>query len=57
MMRQEKAEKEVEKIVSESEKKKYRNASELIESRPEKRNTDHLIKDAQKNDGVSRTDQ
>lgn len=36
LMRQEKAEKEVEKIVSESEKKRHRNAGRVIESRPEK---------------------
>ena len=35
LMRQEKAEKEVEKIVSESEKKRHRNAGRVIESRPE----------------------
>ena len=36
LMRQEKAEKEVERIVSESEKKRHRNAGRVIESRPEK---------------------
>ena len=36
LMRQEKAEKEVEKIVSKSEKKRHRNAGRVIESRPEK---------------------
>ena len=36
LMRQEKAKKEVEKIVSESEKKRHRNAGRVIESRPEK---------------------
>ena len=41
LMRQEKAEKEVEKIVSESEKKRYRNAGRVIESRPEKSKSRH----------------
>ena len=41
MMRQEKAEKEVEKIVSESEKKRHRNAGRVIESRPEKSKSRH----------------
>ena len=41
LMRQEKAEKEVEKIVSESEKKRHRNAARLIESRPEKSKSRH----------------
>ena len=41
LMRQEKAEKEVEKIVSESEKKRHRNASRVIESRPEKSKSRH----------------
>ena len=41
LMRQEKAEKEVEEIVSESEKKRHRNASRVIESRPEKSKSRH----------------
>lgn len=41
LMRQEKAEKEVEKIVSESEKKRHRNADRVIESRPEKSKSRH----------------
>ena len=41
LMRQEKAEKEVEKIVSESEKKRHRNAGRVIESRPEKSMSRH----------------
>ena len=41
LMRQEKAEKEVEKIVSESEKKRHRNAGRVIESRPEKSKSNH----------------
>ena len=41
LMRQEKAEKEVEKIVSESEKKRHRNAGRVIESRPEKSKSCH----------------
>ena len=41
LMRQEKAEKEVEKIVSESEKKRHRNAGRVIESRPEKSKSRH----------------
>ena len=41
LMRQEKAEKEVEKIVSESEKKRHRNAPGLVESRPEKSKSNH----------------
>lgn len=41
LMRQEKAEKEVEKIVSESEKKRHRNAGRVIESRPEKSKNRH----------------
>ena len=41
LMRQEKAEKEVEKIVSESEKKRHRNAAGLIEGRPEKSKSSH----------------
>lgn len=41
LMRQEKAEKEVEKIVSESEKKRHRNAPGLVESRPEKSKSRH----------------
>lgn len=41
LMRQEKAEKEVEKIVSESEKKRHRNAGRVIESRPEKSKSHH----------------
>ena len=41
MMRQEKAEKEVEKIVSESDKKRHRNAGMVIESRPEKSKSRH----------------
>ena len=41
LMRQEKAEKEVEKIVSESEKKRHRNAGRVIESRPEKSQSRH----------------
>ena len=41
LMRQEKAEKEVEKIVSEREKKRHRNAAGLVESRSEKSEKDH----------------
>ena len=41
LMRQEKAEKEVEKIVSESEKKRHRNAGRVIESRTEKSKSNH----------------
>lgn len=41
LMRQEKAEKEVEKIVSESKKKRHRNAGRVIESRPEKSKSRH----------------
>ena len=41
LMRQEKAKKEVEKIVSESEKKRHRNAGRVIESRPEKSKSRH----------------
>lgn len=41
LMRQEKAEKEVEKIVSESEKKRHRNAGRVIESRTEKSKSRH----------------
>ena len=41
LMRQEKAEKEVERIVSESEKKRHRNAGRGIESRPEKSKSRH----------------
>ena len=41
LMRQEKAEKEVEKIVSESEKKRHCNAGRVIESRPEKSKSRH----------------
>ena len=41
LMRQEKAEKEVERIVSESEKKRHRNAGMVIESRPEKSKSRH----------------
>lgn len=41
LMRQEKAEKEVEKIVSESEKKRPRNAGRVIEGRPEKCKSRH----------------
>ena len=41
LTRQEKAEKEVEKIVSESEKKRHRNAGRVIESRPEKSKSRH----------------
>ena len=41
LMRQEKAEKEVEKIVSEIEKKRHRNAGRVIESRPEKSKSRH----------------
>lgn len=41
LMRQEKVEKEVEKIVSESEKKRHRNAGRVIESRPEKSKSRH----------------
>ncbi len=41
LMRQEKAMKEVEKIVSESEKKRHRNASRVISSRSEKDKTNH----------------
>ena len=41
LMRQEKAEKEVEEIVSESEKKRHRNAGRVIESRPEKSKSRH----------------
>lgn len=41
LMRQEKAEKEVEKIVSESEQKRHRNAGRVIESRPEKSKSRH----------------
>ena len=41
LMWQEKAEKEVEKIVSESEKKRHRNAGRVIESRPEKSKSRH----------------
>ena len=41
LMRQEKAEKEVEKIVSESEKKRHRNATGLIEGGSEKSKSDH----------------
>ena len=41
LMRQEKAEKEVEKIVSESEKKRHRNAARLIEGRSEKSKSGH----------------
>ena len=41
LMRQEKAEKEVEKIVSESDKKRHRNAGMVIESRPEKSKSRH----------------
>ena len=41
LMRQENAEKEVEKIVSESEKKRHRNAPGLVESRPEKSTSDY----------------
>ena len=41
LMRQEKAEKEVEKIVSESEKKRHRNAGRVIESRPKKSKSRH----------------
>ena len=41
LMRQEKAEKEVEKIVSENEKKRHRNAPGLVESRPEKSKSNH----------------
>ena len=41
LMRQEKAEKEVEKIVSESEKKRHRNSDRVIESRPEKSKSRH----------------
>ncbi len=41
LMRQEKAEKEVERIVSESEKKRHRNAGRVIESRPEKSKSCH----------------
>lgn len=41
LMRQDKAEKEVEKIVSESEKKRHRNAGRVIESRPEKSKSRH----------------
>lgn len=41
LMRQEKAEKEVERIVSESEKKRHRNAGRVIESRPEKSKNRH----------------
>ena len=41
LMRQEKAEKEVEKIVSENEKKRHRNAGRVIESRPKKSKSRH----------------
>ena len=41
LMRQEKAEKEVEEIVSESEKKRNSNAGRVIESRPEKSKSRH----------------
>ena len=41
LMRQEKAEKEVEKIVSESEKKRNRNATRTIKGRPEKSKSSH----------------
>ena len=41
LMRQEKAKKEVERIVSESEKKRHRNAGRVIESRPEKSKSRH----------------
>ena len=41
LMRQEKAEKEVEKIVSESEKKRHHNAGRVIESRPEESKSGH----------------
>ena len=41
LMRQEKAEKEVEKIVSESEKKRHRNAARLIEGGSEKSKSGH----------------
>ena len=41
LMRQAKAEKEVERIVSESEKKRHRNAGRVIESRPEKSKSRH----------------
>lgn len=41
LMRQEKAEKEVEKIVSESEKKRHRNAGRVVESRPEESKSGH----------------
>ena len=41
LMRQENAEKEVEKIVRESEKKRHRNAGRVIESRPEKSKSRH----------------
>ncbi|WP_028235914.1 PrgI family protein [Pseudobutyrivibrio sp. MD2005] len=41
LMRQEKAEKEVEKIVSESEKKRHRNAARLIEGGSEKSKSRH----------------
>ena len=41
LMRQEKAEKEVEEIVSESEKKRHRNAGRVIESSPEKSKSRH----------------
>ena len=41
LMRQEKAEKEVAKIVSESKKKRHHNATGLVESRSEKSKKDH----------------
>ncbi|XME01192.1 PrgI family protein [Lachnospiraceae bacterium C1.1] len=41
LMRQKKVEKEVERIVSESEKKRHRNAGRVIESRPEKSKSRH----------------
>lgn len=41
LMRQEKAEKEVAKIVSESKKKRHHNAAGLVESRPEKSKSCH----------------
>ena len=41
LMRQEKAEKEVEKIVSESEKKRHRNAGRVVDSRPEESKSGH----------------
>ena len=41
LMRQEKAEKEVEKIVRESEKKRHRNAPGAVEDRPTKSKSNH----------------